>query len=581
MKLKNNILTISMAGMLGLGLSSCSDFLTVEPLNEIVQDKFWNSKNDVENIVMGCYSAMQSQTIIDRMIIWGESRSDDMVGGTNIANNEALSNIFKENINAKNDYTSWGEFYDIINRCNLVMLYAPEVAEKDPNYSESELNATRAEVSAIRDLMYFYLIRTFRDVPYTKEAYVDDTQEMAVAATPFNDVLDSLITDLESVRPYAVSKYPETKPKYQRGRITRDCIDAMLCEMYLWKQDYTNCVKYADIVLDSKTQEFKSSSNKTSGMSAMESDAKLFEGYPLYNDKNSSLVSAYGSTYNYIYDDEGCMENIFELLFDSDETMLSNGSVSYLYGNETTYPGIIKPADFIAADVTDQQFNVFKDKYDLRSYQNIEKKDQNNYAIRKLSNRSLTITTTSSSDVKVTGSTYTESNCYAPWIIYRTADIMLLKAEALTQMAVDDPQTDEAKAKNDSVLKAAYEIVNVLEKRSSMASNYENISYDSYSSKTQMEELVLLERQRELMFEGKRWYDLVRKARRDGKTSFLVNKVQQKGSDNASVVQSKLAKMDAIYWPYNNDEIKVNSNLVQNSAYGSGVDDSSYTTTNK
>ncbi len=577
MNLKNNILTIGVAGMLGFGFSSCSDFLTIEPLNEIVQDKFWNSESDVENVVMGCYSAMQSQTVIDRMIIWGEARSDNMVGGTNIANNEALSNIFKENINAKNSYTTWGEFYDIINRCNLVLLYAPEVAAKDPNYSQSELDATRAEVSAIRDLMYFYLIRTFRDVPYTTEAFVDDTQQMDLAATPFDQVLDNLIADLESVRPYAVTKYPETKPLYQRGRITRDCIDAMLCDMYLWKQDYANAVRYADIVLESKTQEFKSSSSATS--SGEIQDIKLFEGYPLLNDKSGMSSSYYGSTYNSLYSYRGCKENIFELLFDSDETMLSNGSVSYLYGNETTFPGIVKPADFIATDVPDKLKKVFRDEYDLRYYQNVEKKDQNNYGIRKYSSKSVEITTTSSSEVKTTGVRFTESNCYAPWVVYRTADIMLMKAEALTQMVSDDPQTTEAKAKNDSLLKSAYELVNVLNKRSSMSSNYENISYDSYSSKSQMEELVLLERQRELMFEGKRWYDLVRKSRRDGKTNYLVNKVQQKGSDNAGVVQSKLARMDALYWPYNNDEIKVNGNLKQNPAYGSGSDDSSYTTT--
>lgn len=82
MKLNKTILAIGLSGMLSTGLVSCSDFLTIEPLNEIVQDKFWNNESDVENIVMGCYSAMQSQTVIERMIIWGESRSDDMVGGT-------------------------------------------------------------------------------------------------------------------------------------------------------------------------------------------------------------------------------------------------------------------------------------------------------------------------------------------------------------------------------------------------------------------------------------------------------------------------------------------------------------------
>ena len=32
--------------------------------------------------------------------------------------------------------------------------------------------------------------------------------------------------------------------------------------------------------------------------------------------------------------------------------------------------------------------------------------------------------------------------------------------------------------------------------------------------------------------------------------------------------------MDAIYWPYNIDELKVNNLLVQNPAFGSGENDS-------
>ena len=572
MKLKNNILTIGLLGMMGLGMSSCSDFLTIEPLNTIVQDKFWNNESDVENVVMGCYSAMQSQTVIDRMIIWGESRSDDMIGGTNISNNENLSNIFKENINANNGYTSWGEFYDIINRCNLVLLYAPEVAEKDPNYSESDLNATRAEVSAIRDLMYFYLIRTFRDVPYTTEAFVDDSQKLDLPATSFDVILDDLIKDLESVRPYAVRNYPETKPLYQRGRITRDCIDAMLCDMYLWKKDYANAVKYADYVLESKKAEFNGES----------STSKLYEGYPLFSDKSNGTSSnnRYGTTYNTIFGNGACKESIFELIYSSDETMLSNGSVSYLYGNNTanSYPGIIKPSDYIASDVTDAQFKVFRDKYDSRYYSSITQVASTTYGIAKYANHSVDIDA-SESTITSKGVLYNSSNCYAPWIIYRTADVMLMKAEALVQMVNSDAESDEELASNESLLKQAFEIVNVLEKRSSMASNFTNLSYSDYSSKNQMEELVLQERQRELMFEGKRWYDLVRKSLRDGNTNFLVSKVQQKGSD-AGVSASKFAKLDGIFWPYNNDELKVNGNLTQNPAFGSGSS-SSYESTKK
>ena len=54
MKLKNNI-KLALIGLLGAcSLTSCSDFLEIEPLELIVLDKFWNEEADVENVVAGC-----------------------------------------------------------------------------------------------------------------------------------------------------------------------------------------------------------------------------------------------------------------------------------------------------------------------------------------------------------------------------------------------------------------------------------------------------------------------------------------------------------------------------------------------
>jgi len=53
-----------------LPLTSCSDFLEIEPLNEIILEKFWTEKADVENMIAGCYSGMESEGVIRRMMIW-------------------------------------------------------------------------------------------------------------------------------------------------------------------------------------------------------------------------------------------------------------------------------------------------------------------------------------------------------------------------------------------------------------------------------------------------------------------------------------------------------------------------------
>ena len=558
--------------MMALGLGSCSDFLEIEPLNDIVLDKFWNEENDVENIVAGCYSGMQNRILIERMIVWGELRSDHLIGGTGVQDNINIQNILKENITANNVYTSWGEFYDIINRCNTVLHYSPLVAERDPNYTETELMATRAEVSAIRDLCYFYLIRTFRDVPYSTQPFLDELQQMAMPATKFDAVLDSLITDLENVKSYAVKTYPVSKTNYQCGRITQDAIHAMLAEMYLWKKDYANSVKYADMVIDAKTQRFQNEIDNAGGNS---SSYKMFEGYPLIYDSYTT-GNIYGNAYGTIFGSGASRESILELIFADDNTRLANHGLSFLYGNLKTFPGIVKPADFITTDVSDASYKVFCDKYDTRNYENLYKMSASQYGVAKYVCKSGMVSISSTEITSSASPSYPEEYCHANWILYRLTDVMLLKAEALVQMVDGDAKTEA----NDSLLRAAYDIVSVINKRSNCATTYMPITYANYSTKSQMENLVFEERARELMFEGKRWYDLVRRSLRDGNTSYLVQQVTRKGSDNASVVQAKLAKMDAIFWPYNLDELKVNPYLVQNPAFGSG-DDNSYQNTTK
>ena len=558
--------------MMALGLGSCSDFLEIEPLNDIVLDKFWNEENDVENIVAGCYSGMQNRILIERMIVWGELRSDHLIGGTGVQDNINIQNILKENITANNVYTSWGEFYDIINRCNTVLHYSPLVAERDPNYTETELMATRAEVSAIRDLCYFYLIRTFRDVPYSTQPFLDELQQMAMPATKFDAVLDSLITDLENVKSYAVKTYPVSKTNYQCGRITQDAIHAMLAEMYLWKKDYANSVKYADMVIDAKTQRFQDEIDNAGGNS---SSYKMFDGYPLIYDSYTT-GNLYGNAYGTIFGSGASRESILELIFADDNTLLANHGLSFLYGNQKTSPGIVKPADFITTDVSDASYKVFCDKYDTRNYENLYKMSASQYGVAKYVCKSGLVSISSTEINSSAFPSYPEEYCHANWILYRLTDVMLLKAEALVQMVDGDAKTEA----NDSLLRAAYDIVSVINKRSNCATTYMPITYANYSTKSQMENLVFEERARELMFEGKRWYDLVRRSLRDGNTSYLVQQVTRKGSDNASVVQAKLAKMDAIFWPYNLDELKVNPYLVQNPAFGSG-DDNSYQNTTK
>ena len=81
---------------------------------------------------------------------------------------------------------------------------------------------------------------------------------------------------------------------------------------------------------------------------------------------------------------------------------------------------------------------------------------------------------------------------------------MLMKAEALTQMIQEGDNT-EASDYNRSLLDRAFTLVNAVNKRSICQTLLQDTLVRSeFSNKGDMEDLILQERQRELMFEGKR-----------------------------------------------------------------------------
>jgi len=578
------------------GFSACSDFLVIEPQNEIIFDKFWNEKADVEAVIAGCYSGLQEEAVIKRMMVWGEFRSDNIGPGSNVQSDGNLEKILKENIDAKNSYTDWKDFYSVINRCNTVIKFAPDVAAADPAYTQSELKANIAEMVAIRSLCYFYLIRAFRDVPFSREPYIDDDQTMDLPATKFNAVLDSLIIDLESVKNQAVKRYPETKELYQTGRITQDFIHSLLCELYLWKQDYPKCIQYADLVIDSKKAIYEENRQKRTTTTSSDNDIDRFNGFPLVS--NSRQANWYGDAYTILfgrdrnYTEEVNQEIIFQLVFSDDPQgtgMIANGAVNSFYGNQRSSIGLVAPSDYIYAQIeatgTDRKVYADKNKMvDARIYINHtytgNGSSSSNQAIHKYTTRSIDIsasggtTPTASYDSK-----YTENQNGSNWIIYRLSDIMLMKAEALTQM-VQGGEDAEASDYNKSLLDRAFWLVNAVNKRSICQTLLQDtLVRSNYTNKGDMENLVLQERQRELMFEGKRWFDLVRVSQRNGNTSILKAAALQKATTGSGLISNHLSKMDAIYWPYNLDEIKVNKNLVQNSAFSSGEDESYKKTT--
>ena len=392
---------------IAMGLTGCEDFFDTLPMNEVVLENFWTDKNDVTSVVNSCYESLETEDCLVRLGVWGEMRSDNLKPGSNPS--DEIIQVLKENILPTNSMCNWLIFYQTINRCNTVCHYAPHVQAIDPNYTESEMRAHIAEVSAIRALCYFYLIRTFRDVPYTSQPSIDDSQAYVLPATPFNDVLDSLITDLESVKDYAVRRYylDDSSNAYQNSsRITRVAIWAILADLYLWKGDWDNCIKYCDLVLNFKRQQYEDRLEREGSVN----DIALFGEIPMILEKPSGS-NTYGHSYNAIFGDKNSFESIFELYFETNQSRM-NTYVGNYYGNRDNSTGRLAAPDFLRQDVTTGQNSLFK-KIDGRAYASIAMESQSYYP-RKFYFQSVNFTTqsvTSESSIQFSSSTLPGRGC--------------------------------------------------------------------------------------------------------------------------------------------------------------------------
>ncbi len=563
-------------------LSSCSafdDFLEVLPTDKITGENFWEDKGDLNSMLATCYIQMASSGVVNKMFLWGEARSDNFL--LTGSSSEDLRNIMNANLLPTNSQFSWADFYTGIAYCNFCLQNGPGIIQKDASFSESDWRPIEAQIKGIRALLYFYLVRAFRDVPLI--TYANDTSEGAndpVPQTSSEDVLTFLINDLEEVKDNGMINFGTDDQN--KMYFTRDGIYALLCDIYLWRAsknssadslakypgeaqaDYQKVIEYADILIANRLADFKKDDNMNglyygSSRSAYRNEDEL----PLYVTDKSNRVE--DIPFNMIFGEAYSKESILEIAGASSpyESYLGKSSDDKSLNVDGAFSASA-PFQTISnkPDATSSAFSIT----DLRYYEDIEKTTGSaTTAVYKICKHALRgVTTNGTSDITSSQAQINyDWNLAKSFMQYRISDIMLMKAEAIACLQEYVLKTDDQ-----AQLQEAFRMVNAVFSRSNpMIADADKLSFDTYSSAQSMEELVMRERQRELFADGKRWFDLVRLAMRNGNTSRMLSLLVAKYSTNASAIKVKLATMNSLFNPVYTDEIKVNPALVQNPAW--------------
>ena len=547
-------------GVAAATLTACSDFLDILPMNDVVLENYWTEKSDVASVLNGCYESLESADCLTRMALWGEVRSDNMYLGSSVP--WELEQVVKENILPTNTFCKWTALYQTINRCNSVCFYAPQVQQIDPNYTYTEMRANVAEATAIRALCYFHLIRTFRDVPFSRQPTIDDTNDFRLPATSFDNVLDSLIADLETVKDEAVRRYytDDNELAYTNtSRITRPAIYALLADLYLWKGDWDRCISSSQYVIDFKRNQYEEMLEREGTLT----DIQLYGDIPLIMERPVGSTMS-GNVYNQVFGTGNSFESLFELYFRENQSVANNFIADYYMRSNSgaIQAGRLAVNDedgFFYGDLPATASQLFG-KTDCRAYESLHSISSSSKAIAKYARQRVSFNTQgtiTANSLRLEASL--RSTNFANWVVYRLTDVMLMQAEALIE-------------KNE--LERAFQLINIVNMRANCISTEAGalLKLSNYPTQADRRSLLMEERQRELMFEGKRWYDLVRMARREGNTRSLANTVVKKQKVSKDAIKIKLADPNALYFPYSRDELKMNPNLHQNPAYNTGDD---------
>ncbi len=517
----NAFKTIITATAAALCLTACNDYLDIMPENSLPTENMWKSKSDVESALFAGYYHLR-EAITSHIIPLGELRAGCV---------RRYSSNDLDNFNLKStsgSYVDWGTFYKIVTDANGVIDNAAGARSKDATYTEQEMNSHLCEAYFLRALAYFYIVRNWRDAPLITYSVEDDGVDFYVAQSTEEEIIAQIKEDLTTAIDLGAAKESFDTTWETKGRATIWSIYALMADVCLWDSDFDNAITYADMILESSSPyapRFLSTASHTSW-------------FTIFNPGNSD-------------------ESIFELQYSStltNGTSYQTNSLPTLFYNDNT-------TTYMLSSALTQELN--QDAQTIYANYN---GDQDMYVRTRYGSYVAQENSTTGYVWKYLGGTTiteprTSSNYDPNFIIYRVAEVMLMKAEALIMRNMGGNMDDNAEA---------LALVNQIRTRT----NLENTTTGSSSDLMTLIETVLDERLMEFIAEGKAWYDMLRVGRYtdptggvDFTTIFINYVVNYNESAGESRIRSTLLDKNAWYLPIDDDEILNNPSLEQNPYY--------------
>lgn len=234
---------------LALGLTACSKFVDVEPISDATTENAYVTAADAEAALTGAYDAFHQEYYIWDNINFSDVLSDNYYAG---GDNPELFAVDLLNITPVNSrlFNNWSQLYTGIARANIILAKVPEIT--DPQLAGRK-EQILGEAAFLRAYHYYNLVKLWGGVPLVLEPVTSASPaETNKPRATEAEVYAQIIKDLE----YALARLPDTysgDAGVNKARASKGAVNALLAKAYAQKpdRDYNKVLEYCNAVINS------------------------------------------------------------------------------------------------------------------------------------------------------------------------------------------------------------------------------------------------------------------------------------------------------------------------------------------
>lgn len=429
-------------------LSSCESFLDLKPISIPVGPTYWQTENDANAAVLGSYLKLRECLGFGgglRFFTYGDFTTQLFSDQSEWGRHEFTGHY---EYAANGAIADWSPFYKVILAANVAIENIDKMPLSVFGGKADSKNSYIGEALFVRAYTYFYMVRIWGTVPMLLEP-VEDASE-AVYDQPLStesEILSQCITDLKTADSYL--SWESTGKKIRANRAS---VNALMAHVYMWRTRANQ-----DVI------------DKSNFKNAIDCIEQI--------EANSGAALVDGANLPAIWKGESS-ESLFEFSFkiaDKEGFRKNEGFADRFLGYPYNTDRKIRP--------------IFGFSNDFLSLYRERARD---FRIQKLFENFTDVNscfTTKYNQIQYTNAEKTDWETEGAVVIFRLADMYLLKAEAL--LMKENPEPAKARV-----------YLNYIRQRAGL-DDYAGVDANLY-------EEISDERARELFLEGHRLYDWVR-----------------------------------------------------------------------